>query len=151
MSMIPSPTTPTADMLEASVGSSSVYFVSWHILPFSSSKVLLFLSSILLSSGGTTSPTGGLQSSHGGDGGEEIDVGSAQRQLHVVAALRGGAAMLRLLQQPLDAMCSYRHLQQKPAGSYPKTSHSVFFFLHQIADMGMVFLPNLCIDRHLIG
>lgn len=72
-------------------------------------------------SGGSAGPTGGLQGPNGGDGSEEVHAGPAQCQLHAVAALRGGAAVLRLLQQPPDAVCSHGYLQQKPAGSCPKT------------------------------
>lgn len=44
-----------------------------------------------------------------------------------MAALRGGAAVLGLLQQPVDEMCSHSHLQQKPAGNHRARSYMEAF------------------------
>lgn len=47
-----------------------------------------------------------------------------------MAALRGGAAVLGLLQQPVDEMCSHGHLQQIPAGTHGEALHLKRLTLH---------------------
>lgn len=62
-----------------------------------------------------------MQSAHRGSRGHQGHAGSQQRQLPVMAALRGGATLLRLLQRQEPAVRARCHAHPIPAGSRPHT------------------------------